>query len=246
MKVLHVDTQQRIIGNLVLISLKTIPRKCLYYLYDYNNLLKQRNEYLKSVNIDNYDETYIEILDNQLCDKSVLIYKYRFEFINNLNRLISNIFNDFSSGNLYIKYINNVDTIDYSKELKNKLLAKLKSSLKRDIINGSTSYGPHRDDIEYYLNNKNVREYGSQGQQRLAILTMKFAEVELFNEKKGEYPILLLDDIFSELDILKRNAIIKYLNKGAQVFITSTDINDIDKSILKNSKIFNIKNGNIV
>ena len=75
---------------------------------------------------------------------------------------------------------------------------------------------------------------------------MKFAEVELFNEVRAEYPILLLDDIFSELDILKRNAIIKYLSKGVQVFITSTDINDIDKSIFKSSKIFNIKNGNIV
>ena len=228
------------------IEIGQLDNKYLYYLNDYNSLLKQRNEYLKSVNINNYDETYIEIIDNQLSDKAVLIYKYRFEFINNLNRIINKIFIDFSSGDLYIKYINNIDAIDYNYDLKGKLLSKLKSSLKRDILNGSTLYGPHRDDIEFYLNDKNVRDFGSQGQQRLTVLVMKFAEVELFKEKKDEYPILLLDDIFSELDILKRNAIIKYLDNGVQVFITSTDINDIDKSILTNSKIFNIENGNIV
>ena len=228
------------------IEIGQLDNKYLYYLNEYSNLLKQRNEYLKSVNINNYDTTYIDILDNQLCDKAMVVYKYRFEFINNLNRIISNIFNDLSTGNLYINYINNIDAVDYCDDIKDKLLSKLKSSLKRDIINGSTSYGPHRDDIEFFLNDKNVREYGSQGQQRLTVLTMKFAEVELFKEKRGEYPILLLDDIFSELDILKRNAIIKYLSNGVQVFITSTDINDIDKSILTNSKIFNIEKGNIV
>lgn len=228
------------------IEIGQLDNKYLYYLNEYSNLLKQRNEYLKSININNYDNTYIDILDNQLCEKAMIVYKYRFEFINNLNRIISNIFSDLSTGNLYIKYINNIDATDYSNDLKDRLLSKLKSCLKRDIINGSTSYGPHRDDIDFFLNDKNVRDYGSQGQQRLTVLAMKFAEVELFKEKKDEYPILLLDDIFSELDILKRNAIIKYLSNGVQVFITSTDINDIDKSILTNSKIFNIENGNIV
>lgn len=228
------------------IEIGQLDNKYLYYLNEYNNLLKQRNEYLKSVNIDNIDKTYIDILDNQLCDKALVVYKFRFDFISNLNRIISNIFNDLSSGKLCIKYINNIDTLEYSDDIKDKLLNKLESNLKRDIFTGSTSYGPHRDDIDFFLNDKNVRDYGSQGQQRLTVLAMKFAEVELFKEKRGEYPILLLDDIFSELDILKRNAIIKYLDKGVQVFITSTDINDIDKSILKNAKVFNIENGNIV
>ena len=75
---------------------------------------------------------------------------------------------------------------------------------------------------------------------------MKFAELELYHDKKREYPILLLDDIFSELDNSKKNAIIKYLSKDIQVFITSTDINDIDKKILDKAKIFKISNGNIV
>lgn len=228
------------------IEIGQLDNKYLYYLNEYNNLLKTRNEYLKNVTLDSIDMNYISVLNSQICDKALIIYRYRFEFINNLNRIISSIFKDLSDGELYIKYINNIDVQNYTDNIREVLLKKLNDNLKRDIFSGSTMYGPHRDDIEFYLNNNSVREYGSQGQQRLSVLTMKFAEVELFKEKTGEYPILLLDDIFSELDILKRNSIVKYLNKGIQVFITSTDINDIDKNILSNSKIYNINNGNIV
>ena len=228
------------------IEIGQLDNRYLYYLNEYNKLLKTRNEYLKSITIETVDLNYISVLNSQICDKAVIIYKYRFEFIDNLNRIISNIFSNLSDGKLHIKYINNLDIEEYNDCIKENLLKKLNDNLKREIFSGSTMYGPHRDDIEFYLNDNNVREYGSQGQQRLSVLCMKFAEVELFNEKRGEYPILLLDDIFSELDIFKRNSIVKYLNKGIQVFITSTDINDIDNEILSNSKIYNIENGNIV
>lgn len=228
------------------IEIGQIDNKYLFYLNEYNNLLKMRNEYLKSMSFDKIDINYIEILNKQLCDKADKIYMYRFNYINSLNRIIKSIYKDLSSGDLYIKYINNFDISQYDSSIKEKLLKKLNDNLKRDSYTGSTNYGPHRDDIEFYLNEKSIKEYGSQGQQRLSVLCMKFAEVELFKEVRGEYPILLLDDIFSELDANKKNSIIKYLNKGIQVFITSTDINDIDKSILKGSKIYNIKNGNIV
>lgn len=228
------------------IEIGQLDNRYLNYLNEYNYLLKMRNDYLKSVTIDSVDLNYISALNSQLCDKAIMIYKYRFEFIDNLNTIIDNIFSDLSSGKLFVKYVNNIDVQNYNDDIKKVLLRKLNDNLRREIFSGSTMYGPHRDDIEFYLNDKNVREYGSQGQQRLSILSMKFAEVELFKEKKGEYPILLLDDIFSELDILKKNSIIKYLNKDIQVFITSTDINDIDKGILVNSSIYNIKDGNIV
>jgi len=228
------------------IEIGQIDNKYLFYLNEYNNLLKMRNEYLKSVSIDNIDMNYINVLNTQLCEKADKIYKYRYDYINNLNEIIKNIYGDLSNGELFIKYINNLELKEYSSDIKDILLKKLNDNIKREIYTGNTMYGPHRDDIEFYLNGNNVRDYGSQGQQRLSVLCMKFAEVELFKQMKGEYPILLLDDIFSELDMDKKNSIVKYLNKGIQVFITSTDINDIDKSILINSKVYNIKDGNIV
>lgn len=228
------------------IEIGQLDNKYLYYLNDYNNLLKQRNEYLKSITINTVDSTYLDIIDDKLSEKALYVYKYRYEFIKDMNRFMKIVFSDLSSSNLEIKYINNFDNSEFDFNIKDKFLRKLKNNLNRDIFTGGTSVGPQRDDFEFFLNEKNVRDYGSQGQQRLCVLTLKFAEVELLNEKRGEYPILLLDDIFSELDISKRNSIVKYLNKGVQVFITSTDINDIDKFLLSDSKIFKIENGNIV
>ena len=106
-------------------------------------------------------------------------------------------------------------------------------------------YGPHKDDFLIYIDNFEAREYGSQGQQRMCVLCIKFSELELYKESKKEYPILLLDDIFSELDNSKKNAIVKYLKKDIQVFITSTDINDIDNKILKGAVVYRISDGNI-
>ena len=148
---------------------------------------------------------------------------------------------------LYVEYHDKEwGVINFDDSMKNMLNDKLKDCLKRDVFSGSTSYGPHKDDFEILFNDVNVRDYGSQGQQRLSVLYMKFAELELIKNKKGEYPLLLLDDIFSELDINNRNKIINYLNKDIQVFITSTDINDIEEKIIKNAQVFKIKDKSIV
>ena len=228
------------------IEIGQIDNKYLYYLNEYNELLKNRNSYLKSINVDNINMEYLNILNEQLCNKALLIYKYRFEYINKLNENLKLVCKNITDDSIKLKYINNVDIYEYNDKIKDKLLNKLNNSLKSDILKANTNYGPHKDDIEILFNDKCVRDYGSQGQQRLSILCMKFAEIELIKSKTSEYPVLLLDDVFSELDILKKNAIINYLNENIQVFITSTNINDIDNSILNTSKIFNINDGNIV
>lgn len=228
------------------IEIGQLDNKYLYILNDYNQLLKTRNEYLKTINIDNVNMDYLNILNNQLCDKASLIYKYRFEYIDNLNKYMSKISKDLSSKEIKLKYINNIDVLNYDENIKNILLNKLNMNLRREILVGSTLYGPHKDDIGIYIDNYDAKDYGSQGQQRLCVLCIKFAELELYNEVKKEYPILLLDDMFSELDNIKKNAVVKYLNNSIQVFITSTDINDIDEKLLKNAKVYTIKDGNIV
>src|SRR5574344_1512485 len=102
-----------------------------------------------------------------------------------------------------------------------------------------TSYGIHRDDIEFLHNSNNSKEFSSQGLQKLIILSMKLSEVMIFNEKYDIKPILLLDDLFSELDNNNRNKIFKILNKDMQIFITTTDVKNISNNIIKKAKIYN-------
>jgi len=228
------------------IEIGQLDNKYLYYLNDYNELLKTRNEYLKNISIDNFNKDYLDILNKQLVDKAYEVYKYRYDYIDNINKYMKSISKDLSFYNVRISYLNNLDVEEFNENIKNIFLDKLNSNLKREIFNGMTLYGPHRDDIEIYIDGKSAKDYGSQGQQRLCVLCMKFAELELYNKKKKEYPILLLDDMFSELDNIKKNAIVKYLNSNIQVFITSTDINDIDEKLLKDAKVYTIDRGNIV
>ena len=115
----------------------------------------------------------------------------------------------------------------------------LKENIDKDFRLGYTTSGPHRDDIKIELNNIDVREFGSQGQQRTTTLALKLSEVEIFKEEYGEYPILLLDDVMSEIDETRQNNLLKACN-GIQTIITTTQINDYYKN---NAKIFEIKNG---
>jgi len=126
------------------------------------------------------------------------------------------------------------------------LINKFKKTLKKEIRFGATLIGPHRDDIEFFLGDKNIKEYGSQGQQRTAILSIKLAEIAIFEKYKGTKPILLLDDVFSELDNIKRNNLVKYINNNIQVIITTTDLKKINKDLLNKSKTFKIKEGTII
>ena len=127
--------------------------------------------------------------------------------------------------------------------MKNLFLSKLKSNYFKDKMYGMTNFGPHRDDYSIFLGDKDLSLYGSQGQNRSSILSLKLAELNLFKNITGDYPILLLDDIFSELDISKRNRLVKYILNDVQTIITTTDLNMIDDSLIFNAKIFNVNNG---
>ena len=109
-----------------------------------------------------------------------------------------------------------------------------------------TLFGPHRDDFSFLLARQDLSIFGSQGQIRSAILALKLSELLIFKEKDGEYPILLLDDIFSELDIDKRNRLVKYILDDVQTIITTTDINLIDTSLVEKARVFVVDNGKIL
>ena len=120
-----------------------------------------------------------------------------------------------------------------------------KQNYKKELNYGMTLFGPHRDDFLFYFNNKDLKYFGSQGQQKIAILSFKLAEIEIFKNYNNTSPVLLLDDIFSELDISKRNKLLEYVSHDIQSIITTTDIKNIRKKYLIDAYIYEIKNGKI-
>lgn len=216
-------------------------------LIDYNKILKMRNDYIKKlqkkVEIDN---NYFDIITEYLIDKSVFIYKARQKFVDKINETISLKYKKITNlDGFYIKYISNIENYD-TNAIKDYLKNKYKKNREKEIRFGTTLYGPHRDDIEFYLNDKNLKLYGSQGQKRVAVISLKLSEIEIFKNYSKTNPILLLDDVFSELDTTKKNKILSFIKNNIQTIITVTDINDINKHKLKDAKIFYIKEGKII
>ena len=135
------------------------------------------------------------------------------------------------------------DGIDKN-DIKEVLYKEIVNSRKNDIYRGSTSVGPHRDDIEIYVNNIDVKVYGSQGQQRTAALSLKLSELEFMKGENGEYPVLLLDDVLSELDINRQKYLLENL-KDIQTIITCTSINDIIDFRKNDRYIYKVSNGSL-
>lgn len=215
-------------------------------LNEFNIILKQRNEYLKVIRDGNYNKEYMNILNEKFVSLSIEIYTYRKKFIDLLNIYIGNIFEDISSyDGLYLKYITNIDLSDMN-NIYELLMEKLDAGFNREIIYGSTLIGPHRDDFSFILSDNDLLLYGSQGQLKMAVLALKLAEIEVFKSISGENPVVLLDDLFSELDINKRNKVINYLNKDMQTIITTTDLSEVNEEYIHNSYIFEIENGAVI
>lgn len=231
--------------NFLNLELSQLSDNYLKIITEYNKLLKTRNDYLKKMSKNNQiDQTYFNIITNYLVDKGILVYKMRKKFIDKINENCGKVFYELTKlEGFHIKYVNNFIDED---ELKSGFIKKLEKNRIREIRCGTTLFGPHRDEIEFYLNDKNLKIYGSQGQKRMAVLAMKLSEIDIFKQFKSTSPILLLDDVFSELDDIKKNNIIKYINNGIQVIITTTEIKKINKNKFDSVTIFKIKNGEII
>ncbi len=234
--------------NLLNIEISQISNQYITILNEYNKLLKNRNEYLKLLYVNHFsDKKYLDIITDQLIEKAIYIYKKRKNFIDDINKNISNIYR-FITGidGLYIRYINNcdIDIFDENK-IREQMLKKYKNNYKKEILNGMTLYGPHRDDFEFLIGDENLKLFGSQGQQRLSIICFKLSEIDIFKEKNNTSPILLFDDIFSEIDKIKKNKLIKLINKDIQTIITATDLRGMSKNLIEKSSIFKVASGKI-
>lgn len=217
--------------------------KISYYqsLLNYKKSLKQRNAYLKKESV---DDSMLDVWDTQLAKEGTKIIHERMDFIENLGKISCDIHKSITEGveETSFKYISSIEFIKNIKEQEEVFLEILRGERERDLYYKNTSRGPHKDDIDILIDNISIRKYGSQGQQRTAALSMKLAEIEVIKEQSGESPILLLDDVLSELDEDRQKYLIKYLN-DVQVFITSAEIpNTIIKEFPKHKKI-NVEKG---
>ena len=209
------------------------------YIYNYSRYMKtleEKNNYLKKINYEKFDENLMDIYDENLSIYGEKINNYRNEFIEKLKNKIKKIHENITEGKeeIEIKYISDC----FEKE---KFLKELKKSRAEDIKRGYTKKGIHRDDIIFYINNKQVDVYGSQGQQRTAILSLKLAELEVIFDEIGEYPVLLLDDFMSELDDKRKIAFLESI-KNTQIIITCTNNIKIQNLEIKS---FEVKRGKI-
>lgn len=234
--------------NLLNIQISQISKEYLIALNEYNKILKTRNEYLKILYTSNLaDRRYFDVLTDQLIKKAIVIYQERKKYIEFINENISSIFFDITGeSSLKICYEPNLELENYTEEeITEKLRKKYKKNYSRELAQGMTLYGPHRDDFSYFLQDLSLKSYGSQGQQRLTVICHKLAEVLFFEKETGTKPVLLLDDVLSEIDKKKKNNLLRYINHDIQCIITATDLKDIDRRSLKDYKIFSVENGEI-
>jgi len=213
-----------------------------YSLLRYNKILDQRNKLLK----EKYDSKTIEqtlpIWDTQLANEGAKLIKFRIEFIERLKKYVKNAHSYITNEkeDLQLEYAGIVGATE--QEIRQKLMAELEKVREKDLRLGYTNVGPHRDDIKFLVNNIDIRNFGSQGQHRTVALSLKLAELEIFKEETGEYPILLLDDVLSELDQDRQQRLLAKVQQ-IQTFITTTQY---DPFMFENANIIKIENGKIV
>jgi len=229
--------------NMINIEISQLENGYLHLLNEYNKVLKQRNAFLKLMYVNKLaSPDYLWILTDKLIDIGLKLSEFRKKFIDDINKYYDDIsYSVTKKRGLKISYVSS-----YKNKTKKELMNKYKYYLDKDVIIGKTSIGIHHDDFVFSINNNNLKDYGSEGEQKNAIICFKLAEIEIFMKDKGIYPILILDDFASVLDGKKINNLLKKLNKNLQIFITTTDLKHINTKILNNCTVFDIKDGKVV
>ncbi|MDD3631451.1 MAG: DNA replication/repair protein RecF [Atribacterota bacterium] len=219
------------------------------YLKDYNRVLYQRNVLLKTERNKNSIDKHLSIWDKKIVELGTLIIRHRIKVLQLINKKVKDIHQLLTKNKetLKLKYNSNVLTsfTEDKQEIEVMFQEILENNKEKDYRLKMTTVGPHRDDYSIMSNSVNLGIYGSQGQQRTAVLALKIAELEMIKEKDQEYPPLLLDDVLSELDSYRKLFLIQLIKeRPLQTFITSIDLHDLTQyDFVKHSKIFKVKNG---
>ncbi len=223
------------------IELCKLDKKYYYCLSSYKKVLNERNMILKRFSA---NEDMIDVYDIKLAEFGSYIIAKRLDYINKLNEFASGIHREITQGKEEIRF-EYLMQLKNGEDIKDSLYKLIKFNRKKDIDKRVTSVGPHRDDFSIFINDMDVKIFGSQGQQRTSVLTIKFASLHIIKNLIGEYPLLLLDDVLSELDSKRQEYILKSIN-GIQTLITCTGIADIKRHLKNNNmKIFNVEQGTV-
>lgn len=231
------------------IALSQLRPSYFYDLQQYIKILTQRNNLLREIEFKKSLVDTIEIWNQSLVEAGSRVIKARKEFVEILSKRAEDNHLRITNGQerLTIGYspsINGIEDYNDLDNIKKVFQRNLQSIIKREIIKKTTLLGPQRDEYEYNVNGQSLRNYGSQGQQRTAVLSVKLSEIDIIKEEIGESPVLLLDDVMSELDNKRQEYLFKNLN-GIQVFITCTERNGIEKGIEEKANFINVKEGRI-
>lgn len=228
-----------------------VSPKYLHDLTQYRDILKQRNRYLKQLQShEAQDQLYLEVLSEQLAAVGGAIINQRVKFLSELERYAQKLHQSITLGKekLTFEYSSAVkDAVALTEvELSEALMELYRQSQAKEIFQGTTLYGPHRDDVRFLINQKNVQTYGSQGQQRTTALSVKLAEIDLMKNQTGEYPVLLLDDVLSELDGARQTHLLKTIQDKVQTFLTTPGLSDVARNLIKEPRIFHVWDGQII
>ncbi len=215
------------------IAIGQIYPSYIIILKDYMRAVAQRNKIIKDLKYDSTISIMLDVFEEEIAALGEKITEYRKNYIKLLEEFLPFVYNGISNGKeeLNIKYV-----YSFNGDLKEQL----KQKRQEDMFSGVTSIGPHRDDIDFKINGISARKFASQGQKRSVALALKLSEAEVINKNVGEWPVILLDDVMSELDINRQNYILNHI-KGMQSFITCCDEKNIEG--LKKGKKFIIHNG---
>ncbi|MHC5250025.1 DNA replication/repair protein RecF [Enterococcus sp. LJL90] len=222
----------------------------LYDLVQYQGILKQRNQYLKQLaDKKQKDLLYLDILSEQLADFGSKVLFQRLKFIEELEFWANQIHQKISNQRetLKIEYLSSLGITkgQSTEEIREIFLATLTKNRQRELFKTATSVGPHRDDLIFRVNEQDVQAYGSQGQQRTTALSVKLAEIDLMKAQTGEYPILLLDDVMSELDDQRQMQLLETIEGKVQTFLTTTTLEHIKGKMAVTPEIFYVTQGSI-
>ncbi|KRL61947.1 DNA replication/repair protein RecF [Latilactobacillus fuchuensis] len=226
--------------------------KYLYNISQYKAILKQRNQYLKQLQRHQAkDLVYLGVLSDQLAAYGAEVTVARYQFLQQMEKWAQKLHQEITKGRekLTFRYQTQLDSEQLSQDsetLYQSFQKLYEQQQGREIEQGTSLVGPHRDDVQFIVNDKDVQSFGSQGQQRTTALSVKLAEIDLMKEQTGEYPVLLLDDVLSELDDLRQTHLLKTFQNKVQTFLTTTSLENVKKDIIATPKVFNVTDGLVV
>ncbi|WP_047998621.1 DNA replication/repair protein RecF [Lactiplantibacillus herbarum] len=224
--------------------------KYLYNLSQYRTILKQRNQYLRQLNRQQAkDKVYLGVLSDQLAAFGAEIIHKRLQLLQQLEKWAQAVHSEITQQQeqLTFHYVTQIPVEDQTsiEHIYQTLQTLYAQQQAKEIFQGTTLLGPHRDDLQFSVNDRNVQTFGSQGQQRTTALSVKLAEIDLMKAETGEYPVLLLDDVLSELDAARQTHLLTAIQDKVQTFLTTPSLDGVARKLINAPKVFEISHGTL-